>query len=80
MSDRPHLDFCSVIFHVPKKLDESDSSVFCNNLMDSTERIQFQATLAITGAWKGSNLNQIYKELGWESLTDRRWCGPHAIL
>ena len=41
--------------------------------MNSIERIQYQAALAITGAWKGTNLNKIYEELGWESLTDRRW-------
>ena len=27
---------------------------------------------AITGSWEGENLNIIYDELGWESLTDRR--------
>ena len=31
-------------------------------------------THAIAGSWKGRNLNKIYDELGWESLTDRRWC------
>ena len=41
--------------------------------MNSIERIQYQEALAITGAWKGTNLNKIYEELGWESLTDRRW-------
>ena len=38
------------------------------------QRIQYHAALAITGSWKGTNLNRIYDELGWESLTDRRWC------
>ena len=26
-----------------------------------------------SSSWKGTNLNKIYDELGWESLTDRRW-------
>ena len=43
--------------------------------MNTLERIQYQAALAITGSWKGTHLNKIYDELGWESLTDRRWCG-----
>ena len=30
--------------------------------------------LAITGAWQGTNLDKIYDQLGWESLTDRRYC------
>ena len=41
--------------------------------MNTLERIQYNATLAITGSWKGTNLNKIYDELGWEFLTDRRW-------
>ena len=41
--------------------------------MNCIERIQYQAALAITGAWKGTNLDKIYEQLGWESLTDRRW-------
>ena len=31
------------------------------------------SALAVTGAWKGTSLNKIYDELGWETLTDRRW-------
>ena len=41
--------------------------------MESIERIQYQVALIITGAWKGSNRNKLYEELGWESLSDRRW-------
>ena len=70
---RPHLDFCDVIFHTPKVLNSFDSSIHLNYLMNSIERIQYQAALAITGAWKGTSLNKIYEELGWESLTARRW-------
>ena len=42
--------------------------------MESIERIQYQAALLITGTWKGTSRNKLYNELGWESLTDRRWC------
>ena len=42
--------------------------------MEKTERIQYQAALAITGAWQGSCHSNLYQELGWESLSDRSWC------
>ena len=70
---RPHLDFCDVIFHIPNITNPFDSSINLNYLMKTLERIQYHAALAITGTWKGTNLSKIYEELGWESLTDRRW-------
>ena len=42
--------------------------------MNTIERIQYHAALAITGAWKGTKLDKIYEEVGWESLTNRRYC------
>ena len=42
--------------------------------MEQPERIQYQAALAITGAWQGSSRSKLYEELGWESLSERRWC------
>ena len=42
--------------------------------MNTLERIQYNAALVITGSWKGTNLNRIYDELGWDSLNDRCWC------
>ena len=40
--------------------------------MEKVERVQYQAALAITGAWQGSSRSKIYDELGWETLSDRR--------
>ena len=40
--------------------------------MEKLERIQYQAALAITGAWHGSNCSKLNEELGWETLSDRR--------
>ena len=71
---RPHLDFCDVIYHEPCITNPFDSSINLKYLMNTIERIQYQAALAITGAWKGTNLDKIYEELGWESLTNRRYC------
>ena len=42
--------------------------------MEKVEKIQYQAALAITGAWQGSNRVKLYEELGWESLSERRTC------
>ena len=41
--------------------------------MNSLEKVQYQSALAVTGTWQGTSLNKLYDELGWESLTDRRW-------
>ena len=41
--------------------------------MDAIEQVQYHAALAISGCWKGSSQNNLYEELGWESLSDRRW-------
>ena len=70
---RPHLDFCDVIYHVPCITNPFDSSINLKYLMNTLERIQYHCALAITGAWKGTGLNKIYDELGWESITDRRY-------
>ena len=40
--------------------------------MKALESIQYQAALAVTGAWRGSSRDKIYEELGWESLQNRR--------
>jgi len=41
--------------------------------MEKIERVQYQAALAITGCWQGSSKSKLYKQLGWESLSERRW-------
>ena len=70
---RPHLDFCDVIFDIPVKPNMFDSSLHLSYWMDQIERLQYQAALAVTGTWQGTSLNRIYEELGWESLSSRRW-------
>ena len=42
--------------------------------MEKLERVQYQAALAVTGAWQGSNCSKLNEELGWETLSDRRLC------
>ena len=36
--------------------------------------VQYQAALAVTGAWQGTSRIKLYEELGWESLSHRRIC------
>ena len=43
-----------------------------NALMSKIESVQYQAALAITGTWQGTSRTKLYKELGLESLSDRR--------
>ena len=64
-----HFDYCDVIYHIPSSRLQSALHI----LMEQIERIQYQAALIITGTWRGSNRNKLYEELGWESLSDRRW-------
>ena len=44
-----------------------------NYQMRTLESLQYQAALAVTGAWKGTSTQKIYEELGWETLHHRRW-------
>ena len=69
---RSHLDYCDVIYHLSPLLHQAPLGVSLNSLMEKVERLQYQAALAITGAWNGSSRTKLYEELGWESLSDRR--------
>ena len=57
-----------------KLLFHLNLGVTLNSLMEKVERTQYQAALAITGTWQGSNRSKLYEELGWETLSDRCWC------
>ena len=59
---QPHLDYGDVIFHNQR-----------DDLMKLIERVQYKAALIISGCWQGTNQEKLYHELGWESLSDRRW-------
>ena len=73
MYARPHLDYCDIIYHTPALTYDLSSALSLNYRMNILEKTQYQAALAITGAWKGTNLDKIYEELGWESLNERRF-------
>ena len=71
---RSHLDYCDIIYHSPSLQNQPSLGPTLNSIMEKVERIQYQAALAVTGAWQGSNRTKLYEELGWETLSDRRWC------
>ena len=69
---RSHLDYCDIIYHEPSQVNQPPLGITLTSLMEKVERIQYQAALAVTGTWKGTNRSKLYEELGWESLSDRR--------
>ena len=70
---RPHLDYCDIIYHSPPISNPYFLNHKLVSSMERVEKTQYHAGLAITGCWQGSNRNSLYEELGWESLSDRRW-------
>ena len=70
---RPHLDYGDVIYHIPAKTCEFSQNTFLPDLMEKIESVQYSAALAITGTWRGTSRQKLYAELGWESLSSRRW-------
>ena len=84
MHVRPHFDYCDFIDHILDLIKYKDNEngyendhendlnetlkANLNFRMKSLESIQYQAVLAVTGAWKGTNTEKVYCELGWEGL------------
>ena len=68
---RSHLDYCDVIYHLPEIFKPPLLGTL-PGLMEIVEKVQYQAALAVSGAWKGTSRVKLYAELGWESLSDRR--------
>ena len=62
---RLHLDYGDVIYH---KYDPDKQL----NFNEQLEQTQHKAALAVSGAWKGINRLRLLKELGWDTLYDRR--------
>ena len=57
---------------MPSHQNQAPLGVTLSSLMEKVERIQYQAALAISGAWRGSIRSKLYEGLGWEALSDRR--------
>ena len=71
---RPHLDYGDILYHIANtnKNKEIFELFSCVSLLQQIESIQYQAARIVTGAWKGSSRDKLYKMLGWESLNNRR--------
>ena len=69
----PHLDYGDVIYHCPAKVYEFSGNVTLPSLMEKLESVQHSDALAVSGAWKGTSREKLYAEVGWESLSSRRW-------
>ena len=69
---RSHLDYCDIIYHIPPKIHPPPLGMSLHDHMEMIEKIQYQAALAVTGAWQGISPVKLYEESRWESLSDRR--------
>ena len=63
---RPHLDYGDIIYH---KYDLEFKLDFAKR----PESTQYSAVIAVSGAWRGTNTDKIYEELGWEIFYYKRW-------
>ena len=60
---RPHLDYTDIIY------DKPNNASFKTKI----ENVQYRVCIAITGVIQGTSRERLYRELGLESLADRRW-------
>jgi hypothetical protein len=70
---RPHPDYGDILYHADdlKKLSVWNLEASAPSLV-KVETIQYEAARIITGAWFGSPRKELYANLGWESLNNRR--------
>ena len=60
---RPHLDYGDILYDKPSN----------DNFQDKMEKVQYRASLAVTGGIQGTSRERLYDELGLHSLVKRRW-------
>ena len=60
---RPHLDYGDIIYY----------QTYNDSFHQKMKSIQYNATLATTGAIRGTSKEKLYQELDLESLRKRRW-------
>ena len=69
---RPNLDYADIILHKAEENVPVFYKINGNSYMKQIEQIQYEAARIITGAWKGTKREDLYDNLGWESLNERR--------
>ena len=72
MDIRSHMDYCDFIFHILALRNDLSHNIDLNDQTRSLEIIQYQAALAVSGAWKGIDTDKMYEKLGWQSLHSHR--------
>ena len=80
---RPHLEYCDVVYHTASPanaLTPIFRGVTSRKPLDKVESIQYKAARIVSGAWDKTNRLELYKNLGWESLEDRRTMRKLCIL
>ena len=65
---RSQLEYIDVIYYHPPLVGNHLSVYKVNELMTKVESFQYRVALVTTGAWKCTNKEKLYIELGWESL------------
>ena len=48
--------------------------------MKLIEQVRYKAALIVSGCWQGTSRERLYEELGWESLSGRRWSRRMTIF
>ena len=69
---RPHLDYADIVYHQATEGATIFNHEITNPVMKNVESIQYEAARVVSGAWKGTNRDKLYQNLGWESTNDRR--------
>ena len=66
----------SYYIQIPYHLDYGDvafDQAYSKSFHESLEFFQYNASLAITGAIRGTSKEKLYQKLGLESLQQKRW-------
>ena len=58
---RLHLDYNNIMHH-------KHHPEFTHDMTKRLEKTQYSVAPAVSGAWRSTNINRQYEELGWESL------------
>ena len=69
---RSQLEYGDIIFYQPPNANDPLLFVL-NEKINDLEKVQYRAAIAVSGAWKGTSRSKLYCELGWETLSQRRW-------
>ena len=60
--------------HLKENIIKAKTNLGIINHLSIFLPLQYQAALAVNGAFQGSCRSKLYEEFGWESLSGRRWC------